>query len=422
MRIMKLKKLLLILTISTFIPSINAEELSIACGAVGAERQYCIDSVNQWSEKTGHTVNVLRTPDSSSERLVMYQMLLREKHDTVDVFQIDVVWPGLLGKYLLDLSKYIPKKDINAHSASLITNNTIDGRLVAMPWYVDIGLLYYRKDLLKKYDFEPPRTWEEMGKISAAIKRGEGNNELAGYLFQADNYEGLTCNVMEWFGSTGNSETINKDGVQFVTPENAQVAELIRQFLIDGISPSSLLHEREEDVRKTFQEGNAIFMRNWPYAWNLLLDSSQSAVAGKVGVTVLPGAKNGVRGAGTLGGWQLSVTRYSKHPDLAADLVNFMTSEAEQRDRLTKGYFPTRNALYQEAPPTDIEPLFAAVGQALEHSVARPANALERYYKNISRVIYTDTNGFLEDTSISGVEYLKNMEEEISRIIVNLKD
>ncbi|MDX1343140.1 MAG: ABC transporter substrate-binding protein [Reinekea sp.] len=395
-----------------------AETLTIACGAVGQERQYCIDSVQRWSALTGHDVSVINTPDSSSDRLAMYQLLLRERHDTVDVFQIDVVWPGLLHKYLLDLSDYIPLADINAHFPALITNNKVDDRLVAMPWYVDTGLLYYRKDLLQQYGFDVPKTWPELRSIAQKIVDAErvNNPGMTGFVFQADSYEGLTCNFVEWLGAAGRGSMISpQQTIDLNHPESAAVLDFMRSMVRSSLTPETILDYREEDARAVFQDGNAVFMRNWPYAWNLA-QQSESAVAGKIGVAPLPGMSEQNAGAGTLGGWQLAVTKYTRHPQLAADLVNFMTSTAEQRTRLALGYFPTRNSLYQQIPSADIQPLFDAVGTTLETAVARPATQLGKDYKDASRAIYVQVHDFLAQESGTGAELLNVLSEEIEHV------
>lgn len=363
----------------------TAAELTIACGAVGIERQVCIDGANRWAEQTGHSVDVVATPQSSTERLAMYQLLLRERHNTVDVFQIDVIWPGLLGEYLLDLSPYV--SDTEAFFPNLMANNTVDGRLIAMPWYVDTGLLYYRKDLLEQYGHPVPQTWDELETIAADVQRRErsANGNFWGYVWQGSDYEGLTCNVMEWLVSSNAGTVVNADGV--VTLDNDRAASIIQQAAgwVGTISPAAVLDYQEEDARAHFEAGDALFMRNWPYAWRLANDP-ESAVAGKVGVTVLPQGESGAP-SGALGGWQLAVTEATRYPDLAADLVQFLTSEPEQRRRAEFGYLPTRTALYQETGLTGDNAVFAPVGQALENVAVRPSSATGRTYKYVSRYL-----------------------------------
>ncbi len=373
-----------------------AVELTIACGAVGIERQVCIDGANRWAEQTGHSVDVVATPQSSTERLAMYQLLLRERHNTVDVFQIDVIWPGLLGEYLLDLSPYVP--DTDAFFPNLMANNTVDGRLIAMPWYVDTGLLYYRKDLLERYGHTVPQTWDELEAIATEVQRGERsqNGNFWGYVWQGSDYEGLTCNVMEWLVSSNAGTVVSTQGV--VTLDNDRAARIIDQAAgwIDTISPPAVLEYQEEDARAQFEAGNALFMRNWPYAWRLA-NEPESTVSGKVGVTVLPQGDSGAP-SGALGGWQLAVTEATRYPELSADLVRFLTSESEQRRRAEFGYLPTRSALYDEPELTQNNAVFEPVGQALENVAVRPSSATGRTYKYVSRYVSGEIHEVLRGT------------------------
>ena len=371
--------------------SVKAATVSIACGAVGNEYQLCVEGANRWAERTGHQVKVVNTPQSANERLAMYQMLLREKHDTVDVFQIDVIWPGILHKYLVDLSQYAI--DTSIYFDGLVKNNTVNDRLIALPWYVDVGLLYYRKDLLQKYNRDVPETWEEMRLTAEHIQKEEQRNapDFWGYVWQGDDYEGLTCNVVEWLVSHDAGNIVEADGKITLANNQAVSAFNEARSWMGRISPADVLDYREEDVRGSFQSGKALFMRNWPYAWNLLNDSD---LKGKVGVTVLPGSQKG-KPSGALGGWQLAVTKASKHPELAVDLVLYLAGEREQRLRAQHGYLPSIAALYEQVESSDSAGMYSAVNTALGNVALRPSTATSRLYGKASRSIYSQVNRFL---------------------------
>lgn len=372
---------------------VRAATITIACGAVGIERQLCEEGAARWAERSGHQVDVIATPESSTERLAMYQLLLRERHDTVDVFQIDVIWPGLLHRYLLDLTAYIPDK--NAFFPNLIANNTIEGRLIAMPWYVDTGLLYYRADLLQKYGHAVPQTWDDLERVAADVQARERtrNPDFWGYVWQGSDYEGLTCNVVEWLVSAGAGNVVNDDGtITLDSPLAAQALDRAAGW-VGTITPPAVLDYREEEARAFFEAGNAVFMRNWPYAWSLG-NAESSSVAGKIGVTVLPRGEQG-QPTGALGGWQLGVTKATKHPELAADLVRHLTGADEQRLRAEFGYLPTRSVLYRESDITSQNAVFAPVGEALSNVALRPSSATSRTYKYVSRYLSQETHRVL---------------------------
>ncbi|MFP4138903.1 MAG: extracellular solute-binding protein, partial [Halomonas sp.] len=179
----------------------QAAELTISCGAVGAELELCEAGVEAWEEETGHEVEIVSTPNSSTERLSLYQQILSANSSDIDVMQIDVVWPGLLANHLLDLNEALGEDAADGHFEAIVENNTVDGKLVAMPWFTDAGVLYYRKDLLEEHGHEPPETWEELTEIAAEIQAAEreaGNDKMWGFVFQGRAYEGLTTNALEW--------------------------------------------------------------------------------------------------------------------------------------------------------------------------------------------------------------------------------
>jgi trehalose/maltose transport system substrate-binding protein len=174
-------------------------------------------------------------------------------------------------------------------------------------------------------------------------------------VFQGKAYEGLSCNALEWVYSHGGGTVVDAKGEITINNPGAVKALDTAASWIGSIAPNGVLNYGEEEARGVFQNGNALFMRNWPYAW-ALSQAADSPIKDKVGVMPLPKGGAGGRNAATLGGWQLSVSKYSKSPAAAADLVMFMTSEAVEKERAIKGsYNPTRPALYKTrtcSPPT----------------------------------------------------------------------
>ena len=128
----------------------SGETLSISCGAVGQELELCREGVEAWAKETGHEVKVISTPNSTTERLALYQQVLAAGTSDIDVYQVDVIWPGILANHFLDLNPSLGDA-AKGHFPSIVANNTVKGRLVAMPLYTDAGLLYYRRDLLEKH-------------------------------------------------------------------------------------------------------------------------------------------------------------------------------------------------------------------------------------------------------------------------------
>ncbi|CAM3436639.1 ABC transporter substrate-binding protein [Halomonas lysinitropha] len=395
----------------------QAAELTISCGAVGAELALCEQGVKQWEEKTGHEVDIVSTPNSSTERLSLYQQILSAQSSDIDVMQIDVVWPGLLANHLLDLGDTLGEDAAAGHFDTIVANNTIDDRLVAMPWFTDAGVLYYRKDLLEQHGFEAPETWEELTEIATEIQAAErkaGNDRMWGYVFQGRAYEGLTCNALEWIASYGGGTIVDAEGE--ITIDNAQAAEALdlAASWIGEISPEGALNYTEEEARGIFQSGNAVFMRNWPYAWSLA-QSEESDVRDKVGVVKLPSAE-GHESAATLGGWNLAVSRYTENPELAADLVAFLTGEAEQKRRAIEGaYNPTLAALYEDEQVLAAVPFFGTLYDTFTNAVARPSAPTGDNYGRVSNSFFNAVHQVLSGDQ-SGAEAIAQVDSELSRI------
>ncbi|WP_136253722.1 ABC transporter substrate-binding protein [Halomonas niordiana] len=395
----------------------QAAELTISCGAVGAELTLCEEGVKAWESKTGHSVNIVSTPNSSTERLSLYQQILSAQSSDIDVMQIDVVWPGLLANHLLDLNKALGADAAEGHFETIVTNNTVDDRLVAMPWFTDAGVLYYRKDLLEQHGHEAPETWQEMTAIAEEIQdaeRAAGNDKLWGYVFQGRAYEGLTCNALEWVASHGGGSIVDADGE--ITIDNAKAAEALdlAASWIGDISPKGALNYTEEEARGIFQSGNAVFMRNWPYAWSLA-QSEDSDVAGKVGVVKLPHGPEG-ESAATLGGWNLAVSKYTESPEVAADLVAFLTGEAEQKRRAIQGaYNPTIASLYDDEEVLEAVPFFGTLYDTFTNAVARPSAPTGDNYGRVSNSFFNAAHSVLSGDQ-SGAEAVSQLDSELSRI------
>jgi trehalose/maltose transport system substrate-binding protein len=369
-----------------------AVEISISCGSVGKDYDSCKTGAELWAKQTGNQVKVVTSPTSSSEKLALAQQLLAAGATDVDVFSTDVVWPGILGSFFLDLKEYSAGAE-KQHFEAIIANNTVDGKLVALPWYTDAGLLYYRKDLLDKYKEKPPTTWEEMTATAKKIQDAErkaGNKDLWGFVFQGKAYEGLTCNALEWVSSFGGGTIVGSDGkVTINNPEAAAALDLAASW-IGAITPPGALNYEEEESRGIFQSGKAVFMRNWPYAYQLS-QADNSPIKDKVGMTTLPkGSGAAGHPAATLGGWNLSVSKFSTHPKEAAALALYLTGPEEQKRRaITAGYQPTIKSLYEDKEVLAANPSYAMLLGTFSSSVPRPSTATKGQYNQVSSAFWT---------------------------------
>jgi len=375
----------------TLMPTAQAAEITFSCGWQELEMRLCQEAAAAWSAQSGHDVQVVRALERSNDRYFQYLDLLGRGDASIDVLQIDVVWPSALAPNLVDLSSHVTAEVLDQHLEAIVANNTVGGRLVAMPWFTDAGMLYYRQDLLERYGLDVPQTYAELADAALIIQGGEraaGNPDFWGFVFQGQAYEGLTCNALEWISAHAGGRIVDEQGE--VTVDNPAAALALAQAAswVGTVAPERVTQFVEEDARITFGRGNAAFMRNWPYAW-ALLEADDSPVKGKVAVAPLP--KGGVHGqhSATLGGWQLAVSRHSDEQEAAIAFVTYLAGEAEQKRRAVEGSFaPTIKALYDDPDVLAANPFFADLGKVLEGAVARPSSTTGAHYAQISTLFW----------------------------------
>jgi trehalose/maltose transport system substrate-binding protein len=354
--------------------------------------------VAEWENKTGNKVRYLSKPNSYSEAFAEFLVDWSAHTPDIDVYSIDTTWQATAAPYAIDLAKYFSPEELTGHFPQVIKNNTVDGKLVSVPTSVDVGLLYYRTDLLKKYGFsQPPDTWDELSEIARTIQSGEraaGDSDFYGYLWQGKDESGAV-NALEWIFSYGGGTIIESDGR--VSINNRQAIEALNRARswLGTISPVATTAYAEEECRNVFQDGHAAFMRNWPYVY-ALADRLQCRISGRFSVTVLPKGEASGKHAGALGGWSLMVSKYSNHPDVAADFVKYFSSpEVEKAVALELCGMPSRPALYKDQDVLNQFPWFAKLPALFDQAVARPSNALGSNYNRLAYLVAHHLDLFL---------------------------
>ncbi|NLJ25781.1 MAG: ABC transporter substrate-binding protein [Firmicutes bacterium] len=386
--------------------------ITVATGAVGQELEISREAAARYMELNPNVkITVLDTPDMVQDRLGLYLQFFEAKSPEVDVYQVDVIWPGDLAEHFVDLYEYGAKEVAEQHFPEIVENNTVDGKLVAIPWFTDAGLLYYRTDLLSEYGLEPPTTWEELETAAKKVQAGErakGNEDFWGYVWQGNAYEGLTCDALEWLASNDGGSIIEFDGT--ISVNNPRAVEILEQAAgwVGTISPPGVIGFAEEDARAMFQGGNALFMRNWPYCYSLG-NGPDSAIAGKFDVSPLPAGASG-KGAATLGGWQLSVSKYSKNPEVAADVALFFASYEEQKARAIQASMnPTIMSLYQDPEVLKASPFMGSLYDVFINAVARPSTVSAPRYNEVSTLFFNAVHSVLtkKSTAADALEELE---------------
>jgi len=345
------------------------------------------EELYRFTNWSGIRVKVLPGPESAVEQLATWRTLLESGEGVPDVYAIDVIWPGILANDLLDLKSYIPAPEIAAHFPELIANNTVNGRLVALPYCTNAGLLFYRVDLLRKYGYRaPPKTWQELRAMAGRIQsgeRGKGQADFWGYVWQGASSEALTCNAVEWQVSEGGGTIIEDGRVTLDNPQTVRAWERAAGW-VGSISPPGVVAYKEWDALNIWQAGQAAFMRNWTNAY-VAASAPGSPTRGRFAIAPLPGGQTA--STATLGGYGYGVSPHSRHPREAVMLVRFLCGREEQRKRcLNPAQPPTIPDLYNDPQVLAANPYFSAVLEIhRKHLTLRPSTATGTAYPEISR-------------------------------------
>lgn len=390
--------LIMVFSISVFAFAEKEVTIRMISGSVGRELEVSQDIASLYMEENPNvTIEIFDSPHAVQDRLAVYLQYLNAKSPEIDIYMIDVIWPGDLAEHLIDLNKYGLGEAAKDHFPRIVENNTVDGDLVAMPWFTDAGLLYYRTDLLDKYGYSPPKTWDELEETAAAIQEGEraaGNADFVGFVWQGNAYEGLTCDALEWIASSYGGTIISPDKVITVNNENAIAAVDKAAGWVGTISPKGVTAFQEEEARNIWQGGNAAFMRNWPYCYSLG-QGEGSAIAGKFDVSPLP-SSDGKGGAAALGGWQLAVSKYSENPEVAADVVKFFTNYESQKTKAIEiSHNPTIIALYEDEDVLAASPFFGSLYDVFINATPRPSTATAPNYNAVSVAFFQAVHSVL---------------------------
>jgi trehalose/maltose transport system substrate-binding protein len=345
-------------------------------------------------------------PNSSTALHDMLTQKLKNRERGVDVFFMDVIWSAEFAAagWAAPLDSWFGPAERSEFLPGTITSATWEGKVHGVPAFIDAGLLYYRKDLLAKHGLPVPTTWPDLEQAARRIVDAERSDApgLVGFSGQFKQYEGLVCDMLELVESNG-GRLVDPRANRSALSERPSLEAVgwVRDRIIGAIAPRSVLTYQEPESLALFLQGEAVFHRNWPYAWQVVNDPNESKVAGKVGVSALPHFPAG-RSAAALGGWHYGVSAFSPHPEEARELIRFMTSpETQKYFAVEASLAPTRAALYEDPEVRRRNPQFADQAAAFRQAVPRPvtpvypavSEVLQRYFSQAIAVPESDLSG-----------------------------
>jgi multiple sugar transport system substrate-binding protein len=326
------------------------------------------------------------TTDAAREQLTRR---LAAGDTSIDLINLDVIWTAEFSdaNWIVDLTERVePIKDQYVPAA--LESARYKDRYWAIPAGTNAALLYWRTDLVER----APTTWEELAEFAEAAQAKDP--DVTGFVFQGNSYEGGTVDALEFLGSA-DARILSDDGTKAMVADGdgaVHALSWLRSIMQDKVAPKVVTTYMEEDARLAFQKGDAVFMRNWPYAWALMNQDDASDVKGKFDVAPLPGFE-GRSNASVLGGQNYGIAATSEHPELAWKAMMCLTDESIQRLKaVEKGEMPTLRHLYQDEQMAKDVPFLDVLAQGLEHGANRPATP---YYNDVTIVIYKAYNDVL---------------------------
>jgi multiple sugar transport system substrate-binding protein len=390
--------------------------VKFAVGGAPNELAYWEKIIQAFEKQTGVQVEMLRKPANTDHQRQSLIISLKAGMRDPDIFLMDVAWVGLFtaAGWLEPLGEDFDPSPF--FEGVIETVDKAEGKLVSLPVYMDGGVLYYRQDLLELAGLTgPPKTWDELlssaRKVQEQVRRENPN--FYGFVWTGAQYEGLITVFMEFAGAAGGFIRKGR-GIRLTSPENLVALGFMRDLIWkQKISPpNTYTTMREEEVRRYFQEGNAMYERNWPYAWSLH-QSNNSEVRDKTGVAPVPAPRGGTR-VSTLGGFHIGVSAYSDAKGAAKEFVRFATSSASQkRMALNLGWNPGRQDLYSDPELLKKAPHFRELSIIFQHSRPRP---LLPYYSQISAIAQRYIHAVLAGKT-SASQALTRADKEIEALL-----
>lgn len=355
---------------------------------------------------------------ATSEQQQQYlNTVLAAKDSALDVVLIDVIRPAqwAAAQWAEPLDSYLgadKDKVMAQYLPAYREANIVNGKVVALPYFADAQLLYYRKDLLDKHGVKPPTTWAELQASAEKIQKAEGNAQLSGFQTAGAPIEGTVCTYLVPMWGAGGKLTDDKGKLTLTGDAAKKPFDLWADLKKAGVTPANLAEIPTDRIRQNFQAGNLVYGMTWGYVWNRTQNDADSTVKGKTGVVPLPGFTPD-KAATCIGGWQLAVTSFSKNKAEAVKLARWLSSpEVSKMQAIEASHLPVFASVYSDADVLAKNPWFKDALPVVQSARARPVTPR---YTEVSEIIRTNMNAFLAGTK-TGDAALADMANRLGAI------
>lgn len=373
------------------------------------------DIVNTFNSSIGKQKGIhvtwLNGPTNTQDMLTKYNNMFRARSSTNDIISLDIVYPAQFAQQQwtvpIDESKW-PSSERAKYLQGPIKGCTYNGKLWAVPFRTDLGLLYYRKDLVPT----PPATWDDLTNTAKSVSPSKVKD---GYVWQGSQYEGLVCDFVEVLYGFGGSVLDANDATKVTinSPQALQALTLMVSW-VGTISPAAVTTYTEDLSLAAWEQGNAAFMRNWPYAYVKSNNPQESKIPNKFDISSLPHGGSETVGHSAIGGWNTAINAYSKHQDEAWEFVKYTVSpDAQKKGAINASYTVTLQSIYDDKDVLSKQPLFGKLKPILQNALPRPVSPK---YVDVSDAIQRNVYKALKKNA-SPADALKQLESDLKNVV-----
>lgn len=362
-------------------------------------------------KQKGIHVTWLQGPTNTQDMLTKYNNMFRARSHSNDLISLDIVYPAQFAEQQwtvpIDESKW-PSSERAKYLQGPIKGCTYNGKLWAAPFRTDLGLLYYRKDLVPT----PPQTWDELTKSAASVSP---SRVKYGYVWQGSQYEGLVCDFVEvLYGFGGTVLDANDTTKVTINSQQALQALTMMTSWVGGISPAAVTTYTEDLSLAAWEQGNAAYMRNWPYAYVKSNNAQESKIPNKFDIASLPHGGSEANGHSAIGGWNIAINAYSQQQDASWEFIKYTLSpESQKAAAIGASYTVTLQSVYDDPDVLAKVPLFGKLKPILQNALPRPVSPK---YVDVSDAIQRNIYKALKKDA-TPAEALKQLESDLQKVV-----
>lgn len=322
---------------------------------------------------------------TTNDRKAILTRSLRNRSDGIDIFAVDLIWVPRFAKWAYSIEDEFDKKTIESVNEMALEPCYQNDSLVAFPLFLDMGVLYYRRDLIHRLPggaeiekkIQNSLTWDEFSSLCRRLQTF--SNPC--YVFTGGNFEGLMCCYNEMLSDEETNKIFYNKPINIDTPSSRRAIQQLVDFIYkDNFSPYAVTGFDEFNSYLYFNNNDAVFLRGWVgfhKQYKYFLDDTTKIA--KMDIAPLPHFKENST-SGTFGGWSLMISKYSNRKDDAIKFINFMFEKENQQLLYDEaGVLPINKEVYSDSNYLNQNKELGKIQKLMKWGKHRPV--LENYTK-----------------------------------------